>query len=248
MQLLTYHSISNDPGPTSIPASIFRAQMDAVSASGYRVVRLSEVAEWMTGRVELPERSLAITFDDGFTDFATEAAPVLAAHGFSATVFLPTAKIGGFADWPGEQTSPARALMSWSQVQTLAQQGIDFGGHSVTHPKLPTLSAMDLAREVGESRAEIARQLGQAPTSFAPPYGASNANVIDEIRKHFAISCGTRLARVKRTDDPYNLPRIEMHYFRDVTRWRAYLEGRGERYFRFRRALRAVSEFATRKA
>ena len=78
MHLLTYHSISNDPGPTSIPPSVFRAQMDAVAASGHRVVRLSEVAEWMAGRVELPARSLAITFDDGFTDFATEAAPVWA--------------------------------------------------------------------------------------------------------------------------------------------------------------------------
>lgn len=248
MQLLTYHSISSDPGPTSIPASVFRAQMDAIAASGVRVVRLSDVSEWLTGRIELPERSLAITFDDGFTDFATEAAPVLAQHGFSATVFLPTGKIGGVADWPGEQTDPARPLMSWSQVKSLAEQGIDFGGHSVTHPKLPSLNAVDLAREVRESRAAIERQIGRAPTTFAPPYGASNATVIAEIRKHFAISCGTRLARVSRTDDPQDLPRIEMHYFRDIARWRAYLEGRGESYFQLRRALRAVREFATRKS
>jgi len=248
VQLLTYHSISNDPGPTSIPASVFRAQIDAVAATGYRVVGLGEVADWLAGRIELPARSLAITFDDGFTDFATEAAPVLATHGFSATVFLPTGKMGAFADWPGEQTDPARPLMSWAQVRSLAQQGIEFGAHSITHPKLPTLSAPDLAREVTESRAEIERQLGRAPTSFAPPYGASNRAVINEIRKHYAISCGTQLARVNRNDDPHDLPRIEMHYFRDIARWRAYLEGHGENYFQFRRALRAVREFATRQS
>lgn len=248
MQLLTYHSISSDPGPTSIPASVFRAQMDAIAASGVRVVRLSEVGEWLTGRRDLPANALAITFDDGFTDFATEAAPVLNAHGFSATVFLPTGKIGGVADWPGEQTNPARPLMSWAQVKSLAEQGIDFGGHSVSHPKLPTLSATELAREISESRAEIERQIGRAPTTFAPPYGASNAAVISEIAKHYALSCGTRLARVNRSDNPHDLPRIEMHYFRDIARWRAYLDGRGESYFQFRRALRAVREFAVKIA
>ena len=60
MQVLTYHSISNDPGPTSIPASVFRGQMDALADCGYRVVRLAEVAEWMAGRLELPARSVAM--------------------------------------------------------------------------------------------------------------------------------------------------------------------------------------------
>ncbi len=246
MQVLTYHSISDDPGPTSIPAPVFRAQMDALAECGYRVVRLSDVAEWMAGRLELPTRSVAITFDDGFTDFAEEAAPVLAAHAWSATVFLPTGKIGGFADWPGEQTNPPRPLMSWAQVKTLTQQGFEFGGHSVTHPKLPTLGPSDLAREVRESQAEIARRTGVTPTTFAPPYGASNAAVLAEVRQSYALSCGTRLARVTRDDNPHDLPRIEMHYFRDPARWRAHLEQRGELYFLARRALRAVRETAAR--
>ncbi len=246
MQVLTYHSISNDPGPTSIPPSVFRGQMAALSEAGYRVVRLSEFVGWMARRVELPERTVAITFDDGFVDFATEAAPVLRAHGWSATVFLPTAKMGGHADWPGEQTAPLRPLMSWEQVRALRADGFEFGGHSVTHPKLPSLDAATLASEIRDSHAELERQLGAAPVTFAPPYGASNAAVLDEVRKWYQLSCGTRLARVSPTDDPFDLPRIEMHYFRDLARWRAYLDGRAETYFLCRRALRAVREFATR--
>ncbi len=246
MHLLTYHSISTDPGPTSIPPRVFRGQMAALAEAGYSVARLPEVGDWMARRLELPARTVVITFDDGFVDFATEAAPVLRSHGWPATVFLPTAKMGGPADWPGEQNAPPRPLMSWEQVRELCAQGFEFGGHSVTHPKLPSLDAAALATEVRDSQLEITRQLGVAPVAFAPPYGASNRAVLDEIRKWYRLSCGTRLARVARTDDPVNLPRIEMHYFRDVARWRAYLDGRAESYFLCRRALRAVREFATR--
>lgn len=242
MQVLTYHSISDDPGPTSIPLPVFRAQMEALVASGRPVVRLADVASWMAGDDSVSSQAIAITFDDGFTDFHTHAAPVLHELGLTATVFLPTGKMGGHADWPGEQTAPLRPLMTWEQVRALAAQGIDFGAHSVTHPKLPSLAPAELAHEVKESHDEIARQLGVAPLTFAPPYGASNAAVLDEIRRRYRISCGTRLARVERTDDPIDLPRIEMHYFRDATRWRAYLDGRAEGYFALRRMLRAVRE------
>ncbi len=243
MQLLTYHSISNDPGPTSIPLPVFRAQMEALVASGSPVIRLSDVARWLRGDGAVPDRAVAITFDDGFADFASAAVPVLDDLGLTATVFLPTGKMGGHADWPGEQTSP-RPLMTWAQVRLLASKGIDFGGHSVSHPKLPSLSPTELAREVTESHEEITRQLGVAPVTFAPPYGASNPAVLEEIRRTYRISCGTRLARVQRSDDPIDLPRIEMHYFRDSSRWRAYLDGRAEGYFALRRLLRAVRERA----
>ncbi len=242
MQILTYHSISDDPGPTSIPASVFRGQMDALHEAGYRVVPVADVAPWIAGTLSLPEKSVAITFDDGFVDFATEAAPILKARGWPATVFLPSEKMGGPANWPGELATPSRLLMPWTQVRELSAAGFDFGGHSVTHAKLTTLTADALRREVQQVHADITRELGVAPTSFAPPYGATNAAVIAEAKKTYAVSCGTRLARVTRRDDPHDLPRIEMHYFRDVLQWRAYLDGRAEGYFALRRALRAVRE------
>ncbi len=247
MQILTYHSISEDPGPTSIPVALFRAQMDAIAASGQTVVSLDLVPDWIAGRRTLPDACLAITFDDGFVDFATHAAPLLASRGWPATVFLPTGKMGGPADWPGEQSSPPRPLLSWDAVRALYRSGITFGGHSVTHAKLSTLPFSALEQEVRDAQSHLQRELGVAPTSFAPPYGASNAQVIAMIRRFYAVSCGTRLARVAQHDDPHDLPRIEMHYFRDPDRWSDYLLGRAEGYFRARRALRSVRQWLQAK-
>ena len=202
--------------------------MDVLAECRYRPISLGDLATWLAGGTELPDRPVVITFDDGFADFAAQAAPVLLARGWSATVFLPTGRMGGPEDWAGANTDPPRPLMNWEQVKTLAGEGFEFGGHSVTHPNLTDLSPADLEREVRQSREEIRERLGRQPASFAPPYGASNPLVRREIAKWYGISVGTRLQRAAPDSDRYDVPRIEMHYFRNLRRWRAYLEGRAE--------------------
>ena len=113
VDVLMYHSVSDEPGPTSIPPRVFRDQMTALTEYGCRVVSLTELATWSRGERALGPRPVVITFDDGFRDFADAAYPVLEAHGFSATVFLPTACMGGRESWYGANRE-RRALMSWA--------------------------------------------------------------------------------------------------------------------------------------
>lgn len=244
VDLLMYHSISEAPGPTSMPPSLFRQHLDILAACGYQAVSLADFTAWHGHGEELPPRAVVITFDDGFADFAEQAYPALAGHGWSATVFLPSGRLGGQEDWEGADPVP-RPLMSWDQVNDLAEKGIDFGSHSISHADLTALSPEDLEEELGRSRDQIARHLGQAPVSFAPPYGRSNAAVRSAIAGHYEVSVGTRLARAGRSCDLYDLPRIEMHYFRDAARWQAYLEGRAESYFLARRVLRRARQLAS---
>jgi peptidoglycan/xylan/chitin deacetylase (PgdA/CDA1 family) len=238
-----YHAISDAPGPTSIDPATFRGQMDVLAARGYEPVSLRDLAAWHEGGAVLPERAAVITFDDGFANFAEHAAPILLARGWSATVFLPTGRLGGKEDWDGADV-PARPLMTWAQVEELAARGIDFGAHSVRHTDLTKLGPDDLECEIRQSSKDIEGHLGQAPVSFAPPYGHSNNAVRAAIGNWFHVSVGTRFQRVTRDCDLLDLPRIEMHYFRDLARWSAYLDGRAELYFEVRRALRRLRQLA----
>ena len=240
-----YHSISNAAGPTSISPDTFKAQIELLAECGYRTIGLDAFKEWTEREVDLTARCVVLTFDDGFADFEECAFPILKTHNFTATVFLPSGCIGSTENWDRSSQGLQRRLMSWSQVTALASEKIDFGGHSVTHSDLTKLSHGELEREIRQCRDDIAHRLGRAPLAFAPPYGHTRQRERNEIRKWFRLSLGTRLARATRQCDPFEIPRIEMHYFRDRLRWRHYLQGTGEWYFRARRTLRSLKDLAT---
>lgn len=68
---------------------IFECLM-AFIASRYRTVPLARVVDGLAGRAALPERAVAITFDDGYRNVLTEAGPVLKSLGIPATLFVAT--------------------------------------------------------------------------------------------------------------------------------------------------------------
>jgi peptidoglycan/xylan/chitin deacetylase (PgdA/CDA1 family) len=92
--VLVFHRVndSRDPFFPAVPTQVFERRV-AYLAHAYRVLTLEELVERM-GRAELPRNALAITFDDGYRDTLTHAAPILAKHGVPATVFLATGFIG----------------------------------------------------------------------------------------------------------------------------------------------------------
>ncbi len=243
VDILMYHSIASDPGPTSIPVDLFRQHMEALVESGANVVPLVALAAWQRGELSLPERTVVITFDDGFQDFADAAFPFLQQHRLAATVFLPTGCLGGSESWVGKN-SPPRKLMSWSTVVDLAAAGVDFGGHSVTHADLTALPLDRLQDEIKRSQAEIGERLGRPTETFAPPYGRSDARVRAELARHSRVSVGTGLDRARRDADLTDAPRIEMHYFRIPALFRAYLAGRADWYLSARQLGRRARALA----
>ncbi len=95
--ILVYHSVQNIP-KRSNPESCFMAMGMVVEKNRFEaqmgylaqyaaVVGLEEVAASLHNRQSLPPNAVAITFDDGFRDNFTIAAPILRDHGFKAAFF-----------------------------------------------------------------------------------------------------------------------------------------------------------------
>jgi peptidoglycan/xylan/chitin deacetylase (PgdA/CDA1 family) len=246
VSILMYHSISEGPGPTRIAPDLFRRQMALLEQCGYSVVSLGRLPAWLDGLEGIPERVAVLTFDDGFEDFATVAFPELKGRGWTATVFVPTAKLGAVADWERSAgNGRAARLMSWPTVRELSRLGIEFGAHGVSHADLTKLSP-ELARaEIVESKRALEQHVERPVRSFAAPYGKTNGSILREVGKHFQVAVGTGLARAHRRSDRYDLPRIEMWYFRNMDRWRSFLDGAARGYFLLRQTLRRVRALVT---
>jgi peptidoglycan/xylan/chitin deacetylase (PgdA/CDA1 family) len=242
LNVLMYHSISDGAGPTCISADTFRMHVDLLAELGYQTVALEHVAAWLAGRRQLPPRPVLITFDDGFEDFASAAWPQLQARGLGAVVFMPTGLIGGLDDWERVNGRRARRLMDWDEVKRLAGQGVEFGGHSVHHGDLTRLPLSRVCHEVAGSKQALEAQLQRPVLAFAPPFGRTTAAIRSVIRAYYCLSFGTVLGRATRDSDAWDLPRVEMHYFRHPARWRNHLSGGGRWWLAARRSLRAVRE------
>ncbi len=92
--ILCYHGVSLDDehewdGAYYMSATAFEDRLRTLSEGGYSVLPLSEAVQRLYART-LPERSVVLTFDDGLSDFAQRAYPLLRKYGFPATVYLTT--------------------------------------------------------------------------------------------------------------------------------------------------------------
>ena len=207
--ILTYHSVDASESVISVSANTFAAHMSWL-ASHIAVVPLDQL---MTTPAK---NAVAITFDDGFQNFADVALPVLREHGLPATVFVATDYVGktnGWAAGPAIDV-PELPLMSWDTLEAIRNDGIIIGAHTKTHPDLRRLSTAQQQAEIAEAANVIADRLGERPMSFAYPFGEFDDISVRSVRDTYRYACTTELRPVEDADDRFMLPRIDAYYFR----------------------------------
>lgn len=229
--ILLYHSISNTASKrlrrSVVTPDQFAAHMRHIVRSGYRALTVSDVTDRVRAGATLPSRTVAITFDDAFADFYTEALPVLEQHGLTATLYVPTAYIGSMAWWLRRQGEGRRPLLTADRLRTAAQRGIEIGAHGHTHAALDVLSAAAISNELASSR-EVLESLGLRPRSLAIPYGHTSRTVRAlVVAAGFSSACSVRHAMSSPRDDPYGLARVVVANTTSVGDLDAYLRGVG---------------------
>jgi peptidoglycan/xylan/chitin deacetylase (PgdA/CDA1 family) len=151
--ILTYHRVNNDDDPflPAVPTTVFERHMTYV-ASAYRVMTLDEMVE-RAAKDGLPRNSLAITFDDGYRDNLTDAAPVLRRYGLPSTIFLATGFIGtGASPWFDRlavalKLTPRDAVRApWGETLLLRDRAERLDALTRAQRHLKTLADEDLQR------------------------------------------------------------------------------------------------------
>lgn len=190
MIILEYHEIvSSEPGDVhAVQATRFAEQMSWLQENDFNVVQLSE---WIQARRKLkpapntevkPQKTIAITFDDGYRDNLTNALPILKRYDYPATIFLISGFLGSTSLWrqgPLGQTP----MLTWEEASIMLQSGIEFGSHTVTHADLTSLDQATVVDEVRRSRDEIEDRLGKPVILFSYPYSRYTNRVKDCVQQ-----------------------------------------------------------------
>lgn len=222
--VLCYHIVEAPAAPRMhIDRETFRQQLRYLEMTGYNVVPLRHVYEYVTGqRPSLPKNAIVITIDDGWRSTYTEAFPELQKRKFPFTVFIYPNIIG--------QTSNA---LTWDQIRVMAKAGVDVQSHALTHPFLTRRrhQAMSdeaygtwLQRELAESRRILEKESGKKVQFLAYPYGDYDAYVSAAAEKAgYAAALTCDFGRVRKGSDPLKMKRFVIDDKMDFAAFRKYL-------------------------
>jgi peptidoglycan/xylan/chitin deacetylase (PgdA/CDA1 family) len=214
LPILTFHAIDDRPSAISFSPSLFQRAMAQLHAQGFRTLELSDGVEKLLRGEPLPARSLVIAFDDGYRSVYTDALPVLARYGMTATVFLTTGDQPPASPCQRPPALQGRTMLSWSEARDMQAAGITFGAHTLTHPDLTQLADTEIERQLSRSQDIIEDALGAPASTFAYPYGRHNRQSRDIAGRRFACACSDSLGLATGKSDRWALERVDAYYLR----------------------------------
>ena len=235
--ILTYHSIDRAGTAISVTPEGFARHISWLAHSSVRVVPLAELLE-----AQESADAASITFDDALGSVMEIAAPILAGHGLTATLFVPTGRVGGDNRWhgTGDPGIPVQRVMTWEEIGTLAERGWTIGAHTRTHPRLNECADQRLTDELEGAAEDIRTNTGNRPRTLAYPYGANDSRVRVAAGRVYDMACTVDLRPLGRAEDRTTLPRLDAYFLHGAGAIEGWGSGVQRRYLSLRRTIRRI--------
>jgi peptidoglycan/xylan/chitin deacetylase (PgdA/CDA1 family) len=204
--VLAYHgfgcrSAEQDPQNLFVTRAAFEEQLDRLHARGRQAMSLDDYLDGFRRR-RWPKGSFLVTIDDGYVSTLELAAPILAARGVPAVVFVPAALIGKASCWMEEM--PDEPLLDADQLRELGSYRIAIGAHGMEHDHMAGMDEGTLWRNTTQAREALADISGVAPKAFAFPFGTFDAAAVTAVRR---AGYGAAFA-LATTDDRFAVRRV----------------------------------------
>jgi peptidoglycan/xylan/chitin deacetylase (PgdA/CDA1 family) len=212
--ILTYHSISTSTNPRfkrwAVSAEMFDQHLSYLSRHQYTSITVTDLLKARThSDAKLPERPVVLTFDDAYADFYENAFPALRRYGCAATLYVPTAYVGGACRWLQGDGEGARQMATWSQLAEVSAGGIECGGHSHSHVQMDAVPVPVASAEIARCKSMLEDHIGQGVFSFAYPHGWTTTTVKRLVHAAgYTSACAIKNMLSSSADDPFELARL----------------------------------------
>ncbi|MCV2403481.1 polysaccharide deacetylase family protein [Marinomonas sp. C2222] len=205
--VLQYHHVSEtSPKSTSVTPEQFTEHMDYLKSANFQVIDLRMALDDLKAGKPLPEKAVAITFDDAYRNIYQFGFPILKERDFPFTVFINTEPV----------QRKSRSFLTWEQMKEMQGFGGVFANHTISHPYMLRKNEAEsdvewLARmrnEVDTVEILLEDNLGSSPKMLAYPYGESNSQIHEMLKEQGIIAFGQQSGVVSAESDYLNLPRF----------------------------------------
>lgn len=218
IRILMYHLIDN-PRPEDrfgicVSKENFSQQMEYLYQNGYQTIQLQDLVNYIRHQKTIPDKSIIITFDDGYLDNYLHAYPILKKYNFTATFFIVVGYVGKkiIYDIDKGKVNWVRQHMPWSEIEEMGACGMSFGVHGYSHVDLVKLNPEEARRQIRRPKAILEDRLGHEIKHFSYPHGSFNQEVKQlVIESGFTCACTVKYGLNNRKSDLYELRRTGIY-------------------------------------
>ena len=208
--VLLYHHLARAEDMTAaqsangmvMPVEQFTEQMKYLSDNRYYTATLEELEQWMAGKMPLPQKTVVITFDDGYRSNTKYAYPILKKYGFRASIFQITSLIG--------KKENVIEHASWADLRKCRDV---FTNYSHSH-NMHSLSRDGKSAMVTQGADNVAVDLLVSKALLGTPFLAYPYGQFNRTTKRLAADAGFRMAfttdakYATRKSDAFEMPRF----------------------------------------
>lgn len=228
--VLCYHNIATlgemqnfpEEADWTISVDNFKEQLEYLKRHNYKTLTLEEFKKWKNKEIELPFKSVLITFDDGFLSNYQYAFALLKEYNMNATVFLIGQYMGKDSQqWDGN----IKKYLSLDTIEKCKKEypNIEFASHSYGlhyHNSINEQTEQEMTQDLQKFNNEIVNT-----KAYAYPFGAKNDQIKNALRENeyeLAFTYGPDKKDYRKaiiTDNNFEIPRLNVSHGMNVNKF-----------------------------
>ncbi|WP_026882482.1 polysaccharide deacetylase family protein [Clostridium akagii] len=201
--IVMYHSVDDNQSAIlssglRITKENFASQMKYLKDNDFHTLTMDEINDFLINNKPIPQKSVALTFDDGYEDNYSNVYPILKSYGFKATVFVVVKSIGENSNF-----------LTASQLNEMQQNGMDIESGTDENVKLADLTSDNQLASLKESKTKLEELLNKKVNYVSYPFGSYNSQTLEDVKNAgYALGLSRDGKWTYKTDGQFKLSRV----------------------------------------